>query len=107
MLLILLQRARYLDIIFGTNLVYIGGLSQLKTYRVPALIALQLHLIGAVLYVFSLGTIKISLLLTYLRFFDARRFRIAVYTAIAANAGYVIAFVLAIPFLCFPVAHFW
>ncbi|KAI5362706.1 hypothetical protein Slin15195_G100850 [Septoria linicola] len=53
------------------------------------------------------GLVKISLLLTYLRFFSSPRFRIAVFIVIALNVAYLLTFVTAAALQCTPVSYSW
>ncbi|EME40847.1 hypothetical protein DOTSEDRAFT_74416 [Dothistroma septosporum NZE10] len=58
-------------------------------------------------YLAALPAVKISLLLTYLRFFPSRRFRQACYVVIGLNVAYIIAFVLISVFQCIPIHLAW
>ncbi|USW52750.1 Putative extracellular membrane protein, CFEM [Septoria linicola] len=58
-------------------------------------------------YLAALPTVKISLLLTYLRIFPSQRFRYACYFVIGLNICYAIAFVLVSVFQCLPVHCAW
>lgn len=68
---------------------------------------LKLFYAEEVLYITGLGVVKISLLLTYLRFFSSPAFRKAVFVLIALNAIYVVTFGTVIGFQCLPLSYFW
>ncbi|KAF7190430.1 Satratoxin biosynthesis SC1 cluster protein 4 [Pseudocercospora fuligena] len=59
------------------------------------------------LYIAALSTVKIAVLLTYLRFFSARKFRQLVHIMIGVNVCYYLAFTLATIFQCKPVSLSW
>jgi hypothetical protein len=60
-----------------------------------------------ILYILSLGLIKISILLFYLRIFPQKPFRKWVYVLIGLNVCYCIAFSLTMAFQCTPVSGAW
>ncbi|EME85272.1 uncharacterized protein MYCFIDRAFT_83369 [Pseudocercospora fijiensis CIRAD86] len=68
---------------------------------------LKLLYADELLYVGSLGTVKIALLLTYLRFFSVPRFRQLVYIMIGVNVCYMLAFMLGSAFQCKPISMTW
>ncbi|KAF7187197.1 Satratoxin biosynthesis SC1 cluster protein 4 [Pseudocercospora fuligena] len=68
---------------------------------------LKLLYADELLYVASLGTVKIALLLTYLRFFSVPKFRQLVYIMIGVNVCYMLAFILGSAFQCKPISLTW
>jgi hypothetical protein len=59
------------------------------------------------LYVFGLGLVKISLLLTYLRFFSSVQFRRITYVVIVLNVLFVLAFFVVVMNQCHPMSYIW
>lgn len=64
---------------------------------------LKIYYMDEDLYLTALPAVKISMLLTYLRVFQAKRFKQLVYVVIGLNIGYCIAFVLISIFQCTPI----
>ncbi|KAI1877994.1 uncharacterized protein JN550_000176 [Neoarthrinium moseri] len=60
-----------------------------------------------ILYAVALGLNKISILFFYLRVFPQTSFRVAVYILLGLNAGYAIAYSLAVVFQCSPIEGAW
>ncbi|PIA99029.1 hypothetical protein CB0940_03448 [Cercospora beticola] len=67
----------------------------------------KLMLADEIVYVFGLGLVKISLLLTYLRFFSSDRFRHITYVVIVLNALFILSFVIVILTQCRPLSYTW
>ena len=55
------------------------------------------------MYLAALPAVKVAILLTYLRIFQAKNFRMLVYGALGLNVAYAITFVLVTAFQCSPV----
>lgn len=55
------------------------------------------------MYLVALPAVKIAILLTYLRIFQQKNFRMLVYGALGLNAAYAIIFVLVTAFQCTPI----
>lgn len=68
---------------------------------------LKLFYAETILYITGLGVVKISLLLTYLRFFSSPTFRKATFVMIALNAIYVVVFASALGLQCLPLSYYW
>lgn len=68
---------------------------------------LKLFFAEELLYVAGLGTVKISMLLTYLRFFSSPSFRKAAFVLIALNAVYVVVFMSMVAGRCKPISYNW
>lgn len=62
---------------------------------------------SAWIYALALGTVKMSILFQYLRFFTVKKWRIACYVTMALNTGVTIYGVVVTIFLCKPVSAFW
>ncbi|GIZ36963.1 hypothetical protein CKM354_000042700 [Cercospora kikuchii] len=60
-----------------------------------------------ILYVYGLGLVKISLLLTYLRFFSSDRFRQITYIIIVLNLMFIFSFFIVIMTQCQPLSYTW
>ncbi|KAM3423449.1 hypothetical protein BST61_g880 [Cercospora zeina] len=58
-------------------------------------------------YVFVGGLVKVSLLLSYLRFFSAPQFRLGVFITIGLASAYIVAFSLAAALQCSPESYAW
>ncbi|KAK4631131.1 Satratoxin biosynthesis SC1 cluster protein 4 [Fulvia fulva] len=59
------------------------------------------------MYLVALPAVKIAILLTYLRIFQQKNFRMLVYGALGLNAAYAIIFVLVTAFQCTPINLAW
>lgn len=68
---------------------------------------LRIYYIDEDLYLSALPAVKISMLLTYLRVFQSKRFKQLVYVVIGLNIGYCIAFALVSIFQCMPIPLAW
>lgn len=68
---------------------------------------LKLFFAEEMLYVSGLGIVKISMLLTYLRFFSSPTFRKAVFVLIVLNAIYVVVFMSMVALQCRPLSYTW
>ncbi|KAK8849152.1 CFEM domain protein [Apiospora arundinis] len=68
-------------------------------------------IISEPIYLFSLGIVKVAILLFYLRIFPSksghRRFRIFCWVLIAAISVYTVVHMLILIFQCWPVSHAW
>lgn len=60
-----------------------------------------------IIYVFGLGMVKISLLLTYLRFFSSDKFRKITYVVIGMNVLFVICYFIVVMCQCRPMSYTW
>lgn len=79
-----------------------------QEYNVAAVSnSFQLMWADEILYVFGLGMVKISLLLTYLRFFSSDRFRQVTYIVIGLNAAFIIVFFIVVMCQCKPMSYIW
>ncbi|KAF2213071.1 hypothetical protein CERZMDRAFT_96742 [Cercospora zeae-maydis SCOH1-5] len=58
-------------------------------------------------YVFVGGLVKVSLLLSYLRFFSSPQFRLGVFITLGLASAYIVAFSLAAALQCTPVSYAW
>lgn len=67
----------------------------------------QIYYFDEDLYLTALPLIKISILLTYLRVFTSKKFKIGVYIVIGLNLAYGIAFLLVSIFQCLPIHCAW
>ncbi|GIZ47756.1 hypothetical protein CKM354_001083900 [Cercospora kikuchii] len=68
---------------------------------------LKLNYVGSIIYTSTLGFIKISLLLTYLRVFPSQGFQRWVYFWLVINFCFVLAVVLLFATGCQPTSHYW
>ncbi|CAK1366983.1 unnamed protein product [Cercospora beticola] len=68
---------------------------------------LKIYYFDEDLYLTALPLIKISILLTYLRVFTSKNFKISVYIVIGLNLAYGIAFLLVSIFQCLPIHCAW
>ncbi|KAI5361673.1 hypothetical protein Slin14017_G084060 [Septoria linicola] len=68
---------------------------------------LKLNYFGSITYVVGLGFVKISLLLTYLRFFPAPAFTRWTYAVIAINLAFIFAVLVVLVFSCNPPSYYW
>lgn len=67
----------------------------------------KLFFYGELLYIVGLSTVKISILLSYLRFFSSPRFRRLVLIVILLNLLYMTGFVIPTIFQCSPTSYWW
>ncbi|KAF7194893.1 hypothetical protein HII31_03730 [Pseudocercospora fuligena] len=67
----------------------------------------KLFFYGELLYIVGLSTVKVSICLSYLRFFSSRKFQKLVYIVILLNLLYMIGFLLPTIFQCKPVSYWW
>lgn len=62
-----------------------------------------MYYFAEMMYIVALPAIKIAILLTYLRIFQSKRFRMLVYGTLGLNLAYIVAFLLATIFQCSPI----
>ncbi|EME82506.1 uncharacterized protein MYCFIDRAFT_154994, partial [Pseudocercospora fijiensis CIRAD86] len=62
---------------------------------------------GELFYIIGLSTVKISICLSYLRFFASPRFRKLVFVVILLNLLYMLGFTIPTIFQCTPVSYWW
>ncbi|CAK1360710.1 hypothetical protein CB0940_03827 [Cercospora beticola] len=68
---------------------------------------LKVYYFDEMMYVVALPVIKISMLLTYLRIFQSKRFRWLVFGALGLNIAYLITFLLITMIQCRPLSLAW
>ncbi|USW58054.1 Putative extracellular membrane protein, CFEM [Septoria linicola] len=68
---------------------------------------LKLYYFAEMMYIVALPAIKIAILLTYLRIFQSKHFRMLVYGALGLNVAYIVAFLFATIFQCSPIDLAW
>ncbi|KAF2211892.1 hypothetical protein CERZMDRAFT_26657, partial [Cercospora zeae-maydis SCOH1-5] len=68
---------------------------------------LKLNFVGSIIYTSSLGFIKISLLLTYLRVFPGQHFQRWVIFWLFINFSFVVSVILLFAVACKPTSHYW
>lgn len=76
----------------------------LSTTWAGMLMLAQVYYFDEMMYVVAMPVIKISMLLTYLRIFQAKNFRRLVYGALGLNVAYLITFLLITMLQCRPLS---